>query len=77
MSGKIAIRGPHPSLVRDNYLASPPLLVGRTYALAGAGPDLTTEALGTDKQASPLSARNLAHAQEVEITFDAAVSNEQ
>jgi len=58
----IEISRAHPSLVRANYLASPPLVVA--YALAGRMDlDLTPSRSATDKAGKPVYLReNLAHA---------------
>ncbi|QQE80188.1 aconitate hydratase AcnA [Alicyclobacillus sp. SO9] len=53
LSGNRNFEGRIHSLVRANYLASPPLVVA--YALAGTVDiDLTTEPLGTDKDGKPV-----------------------
>lgn len=53
LSGNRNFEGRIHSLVKANYLASPPLVVA--YALAGSvGVDLTTEALGNDAEGNPV-----------------------
>lgn len=58
LSGNRNFEGRIHSLVRANYLASPPLVIA--YALAGTVDiDLTTEPLGTDKDGKPVYLKDL------------------
>jgi len=58
LSGNRNFEGRIHSLVRANYLASPPLVVA--YALAGTVDiDLTTEPLGTDSNGNPVYLKDL------------------
>jgi aconitate hydratase len=77
LSGNRNFEGRIHPLVRANYLASPPLVVA--YALAGRmDMDLTTEALGNDRDGKPVYLRDIwPTAQEVEKTVRAAVTKEQ
>ena len=77
LSGNRNFEGRVHPLVRANYLASPPLVVA--YALAGRmDMDLTTEALGTDKNGQPVYLRDIwPTPQEVESTVRASVSTDQ
>ncbi|WDL98276.1 aconitate hydratase AcnA [Alicyclobacillus sp. ALC3] len=58
LSGNRNFEGRIHSLVKANYLASPPLVIA--YALAGTVDiDLTTEPLGTDKNGQPVYLKDL------------------
>ncbi len=73
LSGNRNFEGRINSLVRANYLASPPLVVA--YALAGTmNIDLSSEPLGEDQQGRPVYLRDIWPSQsEVQQTINASV----
>ncbi len=77
LSGNRNFEGRIHAQVKASYLASPPLVVA--YALAGTVLcDLTTDALGTDKQGKPVFLRDIwPSAAEVEALVASSLTNEQ
>ncbi|MBX6353266.1 MAG: aconitate hydratase AcnA, partial [Thermoflavifilum sp.] len=76
LSGNRNFEGRIHSLVRANYLASPPLVIA--YALAGTVDiDLATEPLGTDKDGKPVYLKDIwPTSQEVQETIRKAMDPE-
>ena len=77
LSGNRNFEGRIHAQVKASYLASPPLVVA--YALAGTVLcDLTTDALGTDKQGKPVFLKDIwPSAAEVEALVASSLTNEQ
>jgi aconitate hydratase len=77
LSGNRNFEGRINSLVRANYLASPPLVVA--YALAGRMDfDMANESLGNDKRGNPVYLRDIwPTPAEVETALRASISSDQ